>query len=437
MSDPSAWRIHGGDMLVIDNRFHRSTDDANLVYVTKMTGRDSISVLSAASVVVNFGLARDHIRFGGFFNDGILDATLFFIFVFLAQVFCLYLYLKCLTFDSSVSFTGIWSLAFGRKFGWIGRLLVFLCFLDTCFGATAVFGDMLQQIFVVNWPDAPSAFMDRWFLTVVIPILIIFPVHFVSDFVSLRWFSYIGNSLLLLSVVVVVIDTVQQRDTFPMGPDWCWWTGNLGATLNNFQLTCCAPLTLMLPEVLRVMDRPTPRRVKQVIWIVFSSLTLVVVGTGFATYATYFRWVDYRGLLSYNFMDPHAMVTILLEVTAVLNLLLTVDVLFWWQARHLTAFFVPENTTWFADFLSGVAIILVTIMTGFAPSQVITTVSLVSLLPRSLMLYVLPPAFFLKFFRFRNVGWAVSAIVAFVFGLAITAGSMYWGVMQCVYSWQT
>jgi hypothetical protein len=64
---------------------------------------------------------------------------------------------------------------------------------------------------------------------------------------------------------------------------------------------------------------------------------------------TYFRWLESDRLLAYHFMDPQSGTALMLEISVLLNSLLTDAVLIWWLAKELTAFFVPRNATWLAD----------------------------------------------------------------------------------------
>jgi hypothetical protein len=419
-------------MRVSDHRFHRPTEDPDIAYVVGVTDRQQIPFSTALSILMNFSLARDHIRFGNVFNNGILDAIFFFVFLFLAQVFCIYLYLQCLTFDKSFSFSGIWSLAFGRGAAWIGRLILFLSFVETCFGTTGIFPSMVQPIILANWPNSPSLFLNIWVLHLVVPLLIIIPVLLLADLGSLRWPSFIGNVLLVASLVILVIDAIRQRATFSIGPDFCWWTGGLVATLDIFQITSCVPLTLILPDLLRIVDRPTPARTGQLIWAFFWLVNAIMVMSGFLTYASYYRWIDSAGMLVYELMDPHSGLTIVLQLTLLFSLLLTVAVIAWWQARSLTLFFVPDNSEWLANFLSGVTLILVMLMTSFVSPSIVSILVWISFVPRLLMLYVIPPVLYLKCFRLTQPVWATAAVIALLCGIIITGAQIYYSVWQYI-----
>jgi hypothetical protein len=432
MTQSTTW-IYGGDMTVADYRFQRFDDDSQTLYVADTAaGRETFSIFAAVSTLLHFGLMRDHVRFGSYFKDGIINSILFFLFLFFHQIFSLHLYLKCLVFDNSFSFAGLWSLAFGRKTTWIGALIVLLSIIDIGFGATGAFSSLIQQIVIVNWPDSPALFRDNWFLALGLPLIVVIPVLFISDFRTLRVVSYLGNAFLLVTVISVIIDAVEQRDTLSVGPDLEWWTGHVVETLGVFAINCGGPITLVLPETLRVLDRPSRARVRQLIWLAFAVMSSIVIVCGVLTYLTYFRWIGQSGLLSYNFMNPRSGATIALELGIAVNILLTAAAFVWWQAKQLTVFFVPNNSAWLADFVSGVTILLFTILTSFAPGSVVTLLNFIALVPRTLLLYVVPSLFFLKFFKFRRLLWSLAAVVALVIGVVITLAAYYWGLAGCV-----
>jgi hypothetical protein len=156
-----------------------------------------------------------------------------------------------------------------------------------------------------------------------------------------------------------------------------------------------------------------------------------VIVCGVLSYMIYYRWIFASGLFYYNFMDPRWGLTIVMEVAVDVNLLVTEAAFVWWQANQLTVFFVPDNSTWLADFMSGVTVLLVTIMTSFTPGTVMAVLNFISLVPRTLLLYCVPSLFFLKFFGFRSL-WSVLAIAALLFGVVIAVASLYWGMQGCL-----
>jgi hypothetical protein len=273
---------------------------------------------------------------------------------------------------------------------------------------------------------------DRWFLTFTVPLLFVLPTLAYTRFGSLRFLSWAGNIALLLSVLAVIVDAIEQRETFRVGPDLAWWTGSLTGAFEVFQLSSTAPLALLLPDVLRVIEESTPGRAMKLVWLAFGLLSGILIVVGFLNHLTYFRWMDSTGLLAYNFMDPRSGTTLMLEISVLLNTLLTDAVLIWWLAKQLTVFIVPENKTWLADFLSGVTMFLFRIMTSFTPDEGLSVLHLLSLVPRTLMLYVLPSVIFLRFFHFKPLIWSITAVVALLIGAGITAAATYWGVVQCI-----
>jgi hypothetical protein len=404
--------------------------------VTKHPGYTSISMFSAVSIILNFGFIRDHVRFGTYFKDGILDCIFFFMFMFLQQMASTHLYLKCLPFDDSFSFAGLWSLTFGRKTAWIGRVFVFLSCMDTTFGITIVFSGLFQQMALANWPTLPSILLNTWFLAIFLPLFVVVPCLFFKEFGSLRWPSLVGNLGLLMSVVGVVMDTFQQRETFSVGPEVQWWTGNLPEILQMFYMTCTAPATLVLPDVLGALDRGTPARAMKLIWIVFGIISVLVVTCGILGYITYFRWFDCVGLLFYDLMDPRSPVTIVCEMGVLLNILFTDAVFIWWLSRQLTVFVVPDNRTALADLVSGFTLVLFTLMTSFAPEKLCNILDFIAAIARLSMLYVVPSLFYLKFFGFQNLFWSIPVIILLLCGLGITAGGLYWGVDHVMDAYQ-
>jgi hypothetical protein len=87
--------------------------------------------------------------------------------------------------------------------------------------------------------------------------------------------------------------------------------------------------------------------------------------------------------------------------------------------------------------MSGVTVVLLTIMTSFAPEGVVRILSLFSLLPRTLMLYVLPAVFFLKFFKFKALRWSIPALIALASGIVVTCAALYWGIRRVAEAWAT
>jgi hypothetical protein len=71
-------------------------------------------------------------------------------------------------------------------------------------------------------------------------------------------------------------------------------------------------------------------------------------------------------------------------------------------------------------------------MTSFAPASVMSVLGLFALGPRVVILYVMPPVIYLKFFRFQSVGSSIAVIFALVAGVAISIAAIYWSVKGCM-----
>jgi hypothetical protein len=418
-------RLYGGDMLVVNHRFHRSNEDSQSLLFAKFVGRAPISAFSAICIFLHFGLIRDPLRFGTFYHDGIIGSVILFVILVALQVFGTQLYLKCLSFDTSFSYPGVWGLAFGEKSSYFGQIILFLALLDFPLGVTALFSDLTERVLKANWEDCPGVFLDRWFIAYASHVLVALPTFFFTDYSSIRWYSYIGMFCFAVTMVADFIEVGRQADTFSIGPALKWGGGTTAGIVRMFEFACTVPMGLLMPDVLRSLDRPTSQRASRLLWATGIITILCMTIGGFLNYLAFHRWVDSITNLASDFMDQTSTVTVILQVSVIIDSIFTEGYYCFALTRQLTVLFISDARDIFSDFLSGIGIILFTVMTAFAPAGFNAIVTLVSIFAKLLVMYVFPPLFFLHLFKFRNIGWGVVSVAMLVAGVVVGVISLW------------
>ena len=475
----------GGDLKVEKYRFRARPQNKHFVLFPADQASHSISMFSVIILLCKISLDTDpFFSYIDLNKCGIIEALIAIILVIILIQISINLYIRCWFYGTAYNYENIWVCVFGsRAFQFIPTILNILAYLTYVVWFTFEIHDNAATFLKVVWPNVPSFLTNKWFLSYIINLITVVPCLFVKRFSSLTWVACVGNIAMIISIVCLIIllarnahdlnfnvqiekEATIEKDDFPYLPFTSLFSKNVGAFFYCIGSVMTAfYMHPMLDMVFSEMKNPTVCRCLSSTWIVGIISIVVFYGIGLISYfiiqINLQDFIHVSNLISdgklsidstqflnrpfnifsfnlngeveelnnenvfFNFNTNH--VEALIGMVATYIVTLTTNMIYhYFLATQVSSLVIRRKQDDIPPLIiSGVVVILFCIGINFMDDTATEILDMISIIAFCIMVFILPPVFYLKLYRFTNAFWGALSLFVLVIGIALSVTVVY------------
>jgi hypothetical protein len=175
-------------------------------------GANSISLSTAVLLVIKSQVATDPFFFSDGFDAGALECLILGVILMLCTQFSMYLFSRSWQYGKAYSYGEVWSCTFGPRFAFLPTALLILLYV--CFNMDGSWESNENTLFLMAeyWPDYPELFDNPWVIEMIVAAIFVLPCGLVGRFSDLVPIAYIGVFSVLAGVVCMAIALVRDID---------------------------------------------------------------------------------------------------------------------------------------------------------------------------------------------------------------------------------
>jgi len=396
--------------------------------IAKYHEEANISTFSALMLLLKSTVSIDPFIIIIAYQCGLALCSLIGILLMGLTIISLTLYVKCWGVSNSITYTGVWKHCFGNVFSWIPSFCIMisyfslssLCTLEFYYDVTDIFA-MIPILKRLNPPNKKLIDFSLMFLSVI-------PSIISNKFSALFVISIIGNIGLFLACLSVVNKFYWKWNQFGINPDnkLKWWDFDISAVTTCYSYFNVAffihPIIYL---IVKEMKSPTERTTMRIAISNSLLVGLIDMGIGIISY-----------LLYYDDFEPDIKIITKFPKDSIWTLIGTIGsflsnmgsncafVLF--VVKELCDLLLENSSNNLQSrMISAASITFMGFAFSLAGEMTNDYVWSLSSLTFYILVYVLPPAFYLKAFGFQNELWCYLSILTIVASTPLASMEIY------------
>ena len=409
----------GGDVIIKDMKLSSGMNvkDATLYHRANAQYKqysffEILNLLIAVSLNVNPFIDKR------IFHVGIIHALIYSIVLVILSMLSYYVFIRSWIYRRAYSYSQIWAELFGPSFSWVAITCVAVSYimLDARY-MNQIYEDFTVFVFDM-WPNAPSILSSRWLVSYIFALIFLLPTLFVKKEACFSPVMIASNVFLVIAIICLIVHYF-ERISDNVDHDFILFSDNYNDNIISIGLISQALFVgPILAVVVKEIERPTKNRVIQL-----TATTTIV--TGIITYVgNLVGFLINPALSSLNIFSEIGSDYIEVIIGRIANFIVaTIACIF---TTHFTATRISEIVLIRSSekkvpmLIAGLTVIFFITGINFLSNQVTRILEIISGVTTMVIIYILPPVYYLVQYKFYNILWFICSLIVFIIGVPIS-----------------
>jgi hypothetical protein len=427
----------GGDVIISEHIAAHKWKDRTQQMFPDIPGSSKVSFISAVLLISKAQLATDPFLISWCMHSGVILTFIVALVLMLTTQASMFVFTLCWHFGHSYSYSELWELTLGSRgqtFPLVLLLILYYTYNAVCAWEMYAYP---QSFLPVVWPGVPEILMDTWILVLIPTVLLIFPFSLVQKISELWSIAYLGFFATLVAFCALALHLVRCVEEIGFDPDGqlMWFNGDILVMLEAASSFASSYfLHPFLPLVLRDMERATVGRCMNVAWT--CNILCLIVSFGSAALGSFFftEVENYENIFDY--LNPKAPEVIVGNIALYVISLATCC----YYTQYLAKLFLIlvlgyETESRVANVLSTLVQITGYIFSVFMGDRVSETIVLIGDTGSYVLVYFLPPLFYLKQYKMQRFSAGMMSVVVAAFGIPFAVALTWQAIEGFMESW--
>jgi hypothetical protein len=320
------------------------------------------------------------------------------------------------SFGTAYSYQEVWVLSFGDHGVWFPAFCLGLAYLVCMVTGLWEADSFVTDAVLSLWPDAPTEFINSWFLQYFFLVIFTIPLCFttkISWFVPAAWIGFFATITAVSCLGIQAFRAQAGGAITPEIPLAVWDFALDFSSLSAFNVAFFAHS--MVIESAREMENATRKRILSATYIANILCGICVYLIPAFGYLTFAEVEDGENV--FHYLDPAAPEVIVGKFAVLVNMCCS-DMVFQFFLAKTIAGFITRNAenSHVALTIAGLIAGMVAIWVNFFDELATTIFFGIGLNAFSILAFVLPPVYFFAQYGLQSPRWALIAAVVLIIG---------------------
>lgn len=412
--------MFGKDLFIKDNRYllrKRPLDQFLLI----PNPHSKTNIMSEIMILVNSILLSDPFYMFNAIKCGTIESLITCLFnLFLT---CLSFYLLTLTWidGRNISYSYLWTQSFGEGTKFILSILVLLSYLSTSSLLTSEIKNQILNLLYSspNWTP-PGVLTNKFFIIYVFTILPCIPTFIGLGLSSIKVISYIANISLFISAIGLLVQFIQRISQAGFDPahQLSYFSNDWRSFFKSLDLFNSLFIGPIIPYTMLELKQPTVKRTFISFYGAIGISFFINLFFGYIGYLSFWtQEYDHTNILS--FFPSDTAISIISRLGCLFSIIFSLNCYVHFIVKEITAIFVKQSLYYsvISDYIKqllrvvcGLLVICFDAAVVVFDEEVYEWLQIIRKTGFSILTFIIPPLFFLKFFKFKSIPLAISSI---------------------------
>ena len=417
----------GGDIVISQIKLRDVHTGPSALLFHKESKEHGLSFFTMFMLLCKAAISTDPFLFGEVFRCGSVSSIFYDVILVLITELSLYLFIKSWIYGRAYTYESIWTELFGSTFSWFITLIVALAYMSYIVWFQYELYSYFIQFVSSLWDNPPSLLTSHYLVSYVLSAVFLIPPLFAQKLTGIFVISIISNVCQILGFICLIVffcrnDHLDPNDTISVSND-------ISAHFNSIGLFNSALfIHPILAALIKEMEHPTQGNVMKLTWAISITSGILHFIIGFFSYLIA---PDSNGDVVFNYLDPNQPEVILGKViTYIISITSNIFYIIYLSRQLAELFLVGSSRHFLPNFICGVVAILLAIGLNSIDKFFTTLFNYVSNVCTAILVFILPPLYYLREYRFTHFFWSVMSVILIVIGVPLCILSIYYAIAQ-------